>query len=76
MHVLTYPIAHGDKLNVVAFRTSCNDWDAEANTKISTREDALRDFAGFNSTIINTLKLTEEELTTVWFPHVLESLDA
>ena len=67
-HVLTFPVAHGTKLNVVAFRTTPDEWDGEGTTKPSTREDALRDFAGFGKGVISILKLTEEEPSMVC-PH-------
>ena len=69
-HVLTFPVAHGTKLNVVAFHTSPDDWDSDYNTKLSSRKDALRDFAGFGKAVTNVLKLTEEEPTTVWSPRI------
>lgn len=64
-HVLTFPVSHGAKLNVVAFRTSSDDWDGEGTTKVATREDALRDFADFGKDVTNILKLTEEEPAVV-----------
>lgn len=64
-HVLTFPVSHGAKLNIVAFRTSSEAWDSEGNTKVSSREDALRDFAGFGKAVTSILKLTEEEPTVV-----------
>ena len=70
-HVLTFPVAHGDKLNIVAFHTTPDDWDSEGNTKLSSREDALRDFAGFGKDVTNILKLTEEEPTVVCPPALL-----
>ncbi|MBE3044680.1 hypothetical protein IMZ48_19385 [Candidatus Bathyarchaeota archaeon] len=72
-HVLTFPVAHGTKLNVVAFHTSPDSWNSDYNTKPSSREDALRDFAGFGKAVTNILKLTEEEPTMVWFPRNLHS---
>ncbi|KEZ46252.1 Salicylate hydroxylase [Scedosporium apiospermum] len=64
-HVLTFPIAHGTKLNVVAFRTTSDNWDYDRNTKPSSREAALRDFAGFGKAVTRIIELTEEE-PTVW----------
>lgn len=66
-HVLTFPVAYGAKLNIVAFHTSPDNWDGDKNTKVSSREDALRDFAGFGKPVTNILKLTEEEPTVVRF---------
>ena len=67
-HVLTFPVSHGAKLNVVAFHTSSDDWDNDGNTKVSSREDALQDFAGFGKAVTSILKLTEEEPTVVRTP--------
>lgn len=64
-HVLTFPIAHGTKLNVVAFRTTSKNWDYDRNTKPSSREAALRDFAGFGKAVTRIIELTEEEPTVV-----------
>ncbi|KAI7763961.1 hypothetical protein LZL87_006343 [Fusarium oxysporum] len=65
-HVLTFQVNHGEKLNVVAFRTDPNEWsDPTRLTKTAHRQDALDDFKGYNSTVRNLLKLTEETLS-VW----------
>ncbi|KAK0387824.1 hypothetical protein NLU13_4069 [Sarocladium strictum] len=65
-HVLTFPVEHGQRLNIVAFHTTEEDWeDYERTTKQSAREDAFRDFAGFGTDIQNLLKLTDETLN-VW----------
>ena len=66
-HVLTFPVSHGTKLNVVAFRTSPDQWDGEGTTKPSTREAALRDFAGFGKGVTSILNLTEEEPSMVCY---------
>lgn len=72
-HVLTFPIAHGTKLNVVAFRTTSDNWDYDRNTKPSSREAALRDFAGFGKAVTRIIELTEEEPTVVC-PNPLSSV--
>ena len=65
-HMLTFPINHGQIMNVVAFRTTENDWnDSSRLTKPATRKDALRDFDGFGDNVINLLKLAEPELDIV-----------
>ncbi|KAF7544844.1 hypothetical protein G7Z17_g9628 [Cylindrodendrum hubeiense] len=65
-HVLTFPVNHGEKLNIVAFRTTPDEWDGgDRLTKSAHRQEALRDFAGYNSLVLGLLKLTEEELS-VW----------
>ncbi|GKU22991.1 unnamed protein product [Fusarium langsethiae] len=41
---------HGEKLNIVAFRTDPNEWDNPSKmTKTAHRQDALDDFKGYNS---------------------------
>ncbi|KAG5977879.1 hypothetical protein E4U54_007076 [Claviceps lovelessii] len=65
-HVLTFPINHGQTVNVVAFHTTSDDWpDTSKLTASSTREAALRDFAHFRPEIINLLKLSSPDLP-VW----------
>ncbi|KAF5018298.1 hypothetical protein F66182_9723 [Fusarium sp. NRRL 66182] len=64
-HVLTFQVGHGDKLNIVAFRTDPKDWDAERMIKTAHRQDALDDFQGYNSSVRRLLGLTEESLS-VW----------
>ncbi|KAH7110673.1 putative salicylate hydroxylase, partial [Dactylonectria macrodidyma] len=64
-HVLTFPVNHGNTLNVVAFHTTSSDWPD--NSKLvaqATREDALRDFAGFGDTVTSLLKLATPSLET------------
>jgi hypothetical protein len=64
--VLTFPIDHGRKLNIVAFHTSADDWDDyERTTKVVSRQDALRDFAGYGPDVLGLLKLTQEQLNVV-----------
>ncbi|POR34381.1 hypothetical protein TPAR_05448 [Tolypocladium paradoxum] len=65
-HVLTFPVDHGKRLNIVAFHTSSADWDDyERTTKIASREDAFRDFSSFGSDIGSLLKLVDPQLS-VW----------
>ncbi|KAH2138764.1 hypothetical protein KXW66_008394 [Aspergillus fumigatus] len=65
-HVLTFPVNQGKTLNIVAFHTSPDKWtDYPRLTRQGTREEALRDFAGYGPNVINLLKLTEEKLS-VW----------
>jgi hypothetical protein len=65
-HVLTFQVNHGEKLNIVAFRTDPNEWsDPSKMTKTAHRQDALDDFKGYNSLVRNLLKLTEETLSVV-----------
>jgi salicylate hydroxylase len=65
-HVLTFPVNHGQKLNIVAFHTTPDDWeDHERTTKMASREDAFRDFAGFGKDVQSLLKLADPELAVV-----------
>lgn len=65
-HMLTFAVSHGNVLNIVAFRTQSEDWpDYQRLTRRATREDALRDFAGYGANVTNLLKLTNEDLD-VW----------
>ncbi|KIW64865.1 hypothetical protein PV04_07170 [Phialophora macrospora] len=65
-HVLTFPVNHGKTLNIVAFRTTPDDWpDFNRLTRPAKRDDALRDFAEYGSNVIKLLKLTKPDLD-VW----------
>ncbi|KAI8691838.1 hypothetical protein LRP88_09101 [Fusarium phalaenopsidis] len=65
-HVLTFPVDNGRKLNIVAFHTSPTDWeDYSRTTSVASRQDALKDFAGYGSAVTGLLSLTEEQLK-VW----------
>jgi salicylate hydroxylase len=65
-HVLTFPVNHGQTLNIVAFRISPEEWpDFNKLTRPAKREDALRDFIGYGSKVINLLKLTKPDLDVV-----------
>ena len=65
-HMLTFPVNHGQTLNIVAFRTSAEDWpDFNKLTRTATREDILRDHEGYGPSVIKLLKLTKPELDVV-----------
>lgn len=65
-HVLTFPVKHGQILNIVAFHTSDEDWpDYQRLTRPAKREDALKDFSGYGPNVLALLKLTEPDLD-VW----------
>jgi salicylate hydroxylase len=64
--MLTFPINHGQTMNVVAFHTTEDEWsDSNKLTKPAAREDALRDFERFGDNVRNVLKLAEPELDVV-----------
>lgn len=65
-HVLTFPVNHGQILNIVAFHTNHDDWpDYSRLTRPAKREDALKDFAGYGPNVLALLKLTKPDLD-VW----------
>ncbi|EXJ88728.1 salicylate hydroxylase [Capronia coronata CBS 617.96] len=65
-HVLTFPVDHGKTLNMVAFRTTTDDWpDFQRLTRPAKREDALRDFAAYGTNVKQLLALTKPNLD-VW----------
>ncbi|KAF2167241.1 hypothetical protein M409DRAFT_22668 [Zasmidium cellare ATCC 36951] len=65
-HMLTFPVNHGQTLNVVAFHTTESDWpDYNKLTRPAKREDALRDFANYGPDVTNLLQLCQPNLD-VW----------
>lgn len=65
-HVLTFPVNHGQILNIVAFHTNHDDWpDYSRLTRPAKREDALRDFEGYGPNVTALLNLTKPDLD-VW----------
>jgi salicylate hydroxylase len=65
-HMLTFPVNHGQTLNIVAFRTTSDDWpDFQKLTRTATREDVLRDHEGYGSNVIKLLELTSPDLDVV-----------
>ena len=65
-HVLTFPVKHGEALNIVAFRTTDKPWEnSDKLTAPAHREDALKDFAGYSNDVMGLLKLTDENLDVV-----------
>ena len=65
-HMLTFPVNQGRTLNIVAFHTSPEPWaEYPRLTRDGTREEVLRDFAGYGPNVINLLKLTDPKLSVV-----------
>lgn len=65
-HVLTFPVNHGATLNVVAFRSDAGAWaDPERLTRTGTRDEALRDFAGWGAPVRRLLGMCDATLP-VW----------
>ena len=64
--MLTFPVKHGETLNIVAFRTTDKPWEnSDKLTAPAHREDALKDFAGYSNDVKGLLKLTSESLDIV-----------
>lgn len=64
--MLTFPVNHGQVLNIVAFRTSAEDWpDSQRLTRSAKREDALREYEGYGRNVTELLKLTKPDLDVV-----------
>jgi salicylate hydroxylase len=64
--MLTFPVKHGQTLNIVAFRTTSDDWpDFQKLTRTASREDVLRDHEGYGPNVIKLLELTNPELDVV-----------
>lgn len=70
-HVLTFPVNHGETLNIVAFTTTETGWtemtgkDSGQLTAPAHREDALKDFKGYSGDVQQLLKLTKPNLD-IW----------
>jgi len=67
-HVLTFPVNHGETLNIVAFHTNSDPWpDFARLTRPAKREDAIRDYEGFGPNVQALLRLTKPDLDCVGF---------
>nr|OQO24663.1 hypothetical protein B0A51_06745 [Rachicladosporium sp. CCFEE 5018] len=70
-HMLTFPVNHGQTLNIVAFTTKDEDWttltgqSSDKLTAPTKREKAIKDFAGFSGDVQRLLRLTAEDLD-IW----------
>lgn len=61
-HVLTFPIAHGKVLNVVAFKYDPSEWKDARLVVPTTREDAERDFKDWGKKVRSIMHLLEDNL--------------
>ena len=62
-HALTFPVAGGKLLNVVAFITDDNDWPfPEKFTAPAAKADAVKAFANFNNTVRAIIDLLPDQL--------------
>lgn len=65
-HILTFPVKHGKTLNLVAFRTTMEDWpDSQRLTRPGQREELLHDFEDFGPAVVKLLKLIGPKLDVV-----------
>ncbi|KAL4921513.1 hypothetical protein BDW62DRAFT_219595 [Aspergillus aurantiobrunneus] len=65
-HMLTFPVNAGKTLNIVAFHTTPDPWTEYPRlTRDGTRDEALRDFAGYGPNVTKLLKLCEPQLS-IW----------
>lgn len=61
-HVLTFPVAHGELMNVVAFRHDTEEWTNQRLTIPSKREEAIRDFMGWGGAVKAIMNLLLDNL--------------
>lgn len=63
-HALTFPVAHGKLLNVVAFVTDPNEWKTEDSklTAPATRDEAIRAFSAFSPAVRTIMELLPEQV--------------
>ncbi|KAL6831524.1 FAD/NAD(P)-binding domain-containing protein [Trichoderma sp. SZMC 28015] len=65
-HILTFPVNHGKTLNLVAFRTTSEDWpDAQRLTRSGELDELLQEFEDYGPAVIKLLKLLDPKLN-VW----------
>lgn len=63
-HALTFPVAMGTVMNVVAFVTDPNDWTADNGkfTAPATRDEVVKAFSGFGPAVRAIMSLLPDEL--------------
>lgn len=66
-HVLTFPVDHGNTLNVVAFATNDREgWPSSSKLTLpTTKAEALDDFREFGQNVKNIIQLTSDRLERV-----------
>jgi salicylate hydroxylase len=65
-HVLTFPVNHGETLNLVAFCSTDKDWpDYSQSTLPAKREEAIKDFQGFGPNVMKLLEMIKPDLD-IW----------
>jgi salicylate hydroxylase len=61
-HVLTFPVAHGKTMNVVAFNHDPQDWESEQLVLPATRAEARRDFKDWGYNVKAIIDLLPDNL--------------
>lgn len=62
-HALTFPVAMGTMLNVVAFATSPDEWPDDARLTLpATRDEAVAAFAGFGPVVRAIMGMLDDKL--------------
>ncbi|KAH9207994.1 putative salicylate hydroxylase [Leptodontidium sp. 2 PMI_412] len=68
-HVLTFPIEHGNTMNVVAFQTGTGSWEQERWVLPTPKEDRMQDFAQWNEKVLHILDIMEDKGVWALFDH-------
>lgn len=62
-HILTFPVNHGDTMNVVAFRVDPGEWPSATKLTLPAKhEDAKEDFKDFGATARKIIHLLDPDL--------------
>lgn len=63
---MTFPVSHGETMNLVAFVTADKPWPSEDRLTLpATREEALEDFKEFGPNVLSLIRLTKSNLDRV-----------
>ena len=62
-HIITFPVSHGEIMNVVAFHHDEQDWGSDQLVLPTTREEARRDFAKWGHNVKAIIELLQDNLT-------------
>ncbi|KAB8621922.1 hypothetical protein FH972_026031 [Carpinus fangiana] len=61
-HILTFPVAQGKMMNVVAFRQDDSEWTDKRLTAPAHKKDAQRDYAEWHPNILAILDMLNDDL--------------
>jgi salicylate hydroxylase len=61
-HILTFPVAHGQTMNVVAFRHDPEDWESDRLVVPTTRAEAKQDFDAWGENVKAIIDLLQDNL--------------